>query len=56
MNTDILAVNLNWWSYSARKLVDPILEQIMQLPFIRALGDGSLPQENFIFYLQQDVL
>ena len=28
----------------------------MQLPFIRALGDGSLPQENFIFYLQQDVL
>ena len=28
----------------------------MQLPFIRALGDGSLPQEKFIFYLQQDVL
>jgi len=56
MNTDILAVNPNWWSYSARKLVDPILEQIMQLPFILALGDGSLPQEKFIFYLQQDVL
>ena len=31
-----------------------IYEQTLQHPFVRGLTDGSLPRENFLFYLDQD--
>ena len=37
------------WDASA-----PYLTAIMELPFIRALGDGTLRREDFLFYLEQD--
>lgn len=37
------------WDASA-----PYLTAIMELPFIRALGDGTLDRADFMFYLEQD--
>lgn len=37
------------WDASA-----PYLTAIMQLPFIHALGDGTLDRADFMFYLEQD--
>src|SRR3712207_2918476 len=37
-----------------REAARPIWEQQMQHPFVRALGDGSLPREVFEFYIRQD--
>lgn len=56
MNLNFHSDSQTSWRYHAQQQVKPILEQIMQLPFIRALADGSLTQEQFFFYLQQDVL
>ncbi|MFN8559283.1 MAG: hypothetical protein U0531_18750 [Dehalococcoidia bacterium] len=32
----------------------PIWERQLQHPFVVALGDGTLPRENFEFYIRQD--
>lgn len=44
------------FSYRAERLSDDIYRKIIGLPFVRTLADGSLPEEKFIFYLQQDSL
>ena len=36
--------------------VRPIWDQQLQHPFVQALGDGTLPRENFEFYIRQDAL
>ena len=36
--------------------VRPIWDQQFQHPFVQALGDGTLPHENFEFYIRQDAL
>lgn len=40
-----------WWSS-----IGAIREGIDALPFVRGLGDGSLPREEFLWYLEQDAL
>jgi thiaminase (transcriptional activator TenA) len=37
-----------------RSAAQPIWDQQFQHPFVKALGDGSLPQEVFQFYICQD--
>jgi thiaminase/transcriptional activator TenA len=37
-------------------LAAPIRERITSHPFIRGLGDGSLPEERFQYYMRQDYL
>ena len=37
-----------------RAAAQPIWEQQLNHPFVRALGDGTLPQEVFQFYIRQD--
>lgn len=44
------------FSRKAENLSAEIFRKITDLPFVRALADGSLPREKFIFYLQQDSL
>lgn len=41
----------DWW----RRIAD-IRQAIDELEFVRGLGDGSLPREAFLWYLQQDAL
>ncbi|SHG28389.1 thiaminase /4-amino-5-aminomethyl-2-methylpyrimidine deaminase [Fodinibius roseus] len=36
--------------------IEPIYDAIMELPFIRELTEGTLPEEVFLFYLKQDTL
>ena len=36
--------------------IEPIRAAIDELPFVRALADGSLPRERFEYYLGQDAL
>ena len=38
-----------WWQQSA-----DLREQINELPFVRQLGDGTLPRDAFTWYLAQD--
>jgi Putative transcription activator len=44
------------WSEQAWKSIEPIYEEITKLPFIGGLIDGTLKQEQFLFYLHQDAL
>ncbi|MGH2598998.1 MAG: thiaminase II [Dehalococcoidia bacterium] len=37
-----------------RQAAWPIWEQQLQHPFVRALGDGTLPPDTFQFYIRQD--
>ena len=39
-----------------RKKADPVWEKILGHPFVRGLGDGSLPRDKFTFFLRQDYL
>ena len=39
-----------------RKQADGVWAKIMAHPFVRGLGDGSLPLDRFAFYLRQDYL
>jgi thiaminase (transcriptional activator TenA) len=39
-----------------KQSVLPLLERQLEHPFVVALGNGSLPQANFEFYIRQDVL
>jgi thiaminase/transcriptional activator TenA len=38
------------------RAIEPIYESILRHPFLRGLGDGSLPRESFRFYAVQDAL
>lgn len=44
------------WSEQAWQAALPVYNKILELDFIRELMDGSLPEEKFRFYLQQDAL
>lgn len=44
------------WSEEAWAAAAPIYERILQLPFVSALADGTLPHDRFMFYLCQDAL
>lgn len=44
------------WSDEAWLAAQPIYDSILNLPFVRELGSGTLPEDKFIFYLQQDAL
>jgi thiaminase/transcriptional activator TenA len=46
-----MAFTAELWSAIA-----PIYEAILRHPFLRGLGDGSLPRESFQFYAVQDAL
>lgn len=36
--------------------ISPIYNEILDLPFIRELTEGTLPEEKFAFYMKQDAL
>ncbi|MFZ2665769.1 MAG: thiaminase II, partial [Trichococcus flocculiformis] len=42
------------FSAQIRQAVEPIWAASMKHPFVKGIGDGSLPLENFRFYIQQD--
>ncbi len=44
------------WSEEAWAAAEPVYEQILEHPFVRALASGELSQERFEFYLRQDAL
>lgn len=44
-------VKVNWWEH-----LHSIKEKINVLPFVRRLGDGTLDQTAFLWYLSQDAL
>lgn len=42
------------FSAQIRQAVEPIWAASMKHPFVKGIGDGTLPLENFRFYIQQD--
>ncbi|MFI8379396.1 thiaminase II [Leeuwenhoekiella sp. NPDC079379] len=42
------------WSNTSWNRIQPIYDRIIKMPFINQLADGSLPLEQFQFYIQQD--
>jgi len=44
------------WSEQTWNSIEPIYNQILALPFLTELMNGSLPREKFYFYLQQDTI
>ena len=44
------------WSQAAWRAVEPVFKRITVHPFLTGLMDGSLPREQFLFYLGQDAL
>lgn len=44
------------WSENAWKSIDNIYNDIIEMPFIKELSDGSLEKEKFQFYIAQDSL
>lgn len=44
------------WSEKAWKSIEPIYKKIQELPFIQELMDGTLSNDKFIFYIQQDAI
>lgn len=44
------------WSEKAWKAIQPAYDQILVLPFIRELMNGTLDKDKFLFYIQQDAL
>ena len=44
------------WSDEAWEAAAPYYKKILELPFIKGIIDGTLPDDKFIFYLQQDEL
>ncbi len=47
-------MNNKLWSESAWDAVTHIYESILELPFLKELAAGTLPEEKFLFYLGQD--
>ncbi len=44
------------WSGQAWKAALPVFAKILEHPFVAGLADGTLPQDVFAFYVQQDAL
>lgn len=44
------------WSENAWQSIENIYQDIVEMPFIRELSDGSLGKEKFQFYISQDSL
>lgn len=44
------------WTQQAWESIDHIYASILEHPFVKLLGDGTLESEKFIFYVQQDWL
>lgn len=44
------------WSREVWRLAEPIYNEILNLPFVRELAAGTLSEERFLFYLEQDAL
>lgn len=44
------------WSEQAWNSIGECYQSILDMPFIKELSDGSLPQEKFRFYMAQDSL
>jgi len=44
------------WSEQAWKEAEPVYQRILELDFIRELMAGTLSQERFLFYIEQDAL
>lgn len=42
------------WSYEAWKAASPVYQEILNLPFVRQLAEGTLSQNRFFFYIEQD--
>ena len=42
------------WSEEAWQAAEGIYDAIINMPFLKELADGSLPQEKFRFYISQD--
>ncbi len=42
------------WSEEVWKEVEGIYEDILRLPFVKELTDGTLSHERFLFYIKQD--
>lgn len=42
------------WSESCWKKIQPIYSEILNMPFITQLTEGSLPLEQFQYYIRQD--
>ena len=46
----------NSWSENVWQKAEPIYKAIEQMPFIQELCKGTLPQENYLFYIKQDTI
>ena len=44
------------FSESLRDLAEPLWKTIHAHPFVTGIGDGSLPEDRFRFYMRQDYL
>lgn len=44
------------WTDEAWKAIEDIFQKILELDFVRELGDGTLSQERFLEYMVQDKL
>ncbi|GLB53254.1 aminopyrimidine aminohydrolase [Neptunitalea chrysea] len=44
------------WSEHAWETIQPIYNKIVEHPFITELKEGTLPEEKFAYYIQQDAL
>ncbi|MCJ7934963.1 MAG: thiaminase II [Chryseobacterium sp.] len=44
------------WSEQTWQTIEGYYQSILEMPFIKELSDGSLPQEKFRFYMAQDSL
>ena len=44
------------WSEKAWEAITPVYNEIIALPFIKELMDGTLDKQKFAFYIQQDAL
>lgn len=42
------------WSVEAWNAAFPIYQEILELPFVKQLAEGTLTKERFIFYIEQD--
>jgi len=42
------------WSEESWSFVEPVYKEILKLPFLKGLMDGTLPKEKFFYFLKQD--
>lgn len=44
------------WTQQAWKSIGPLYQEILDMPFIEQLSEGTLPKEKFQFYMVQDAM